>query len=67
MVAGPQEVDPCTDTATNKAPILKFTKLVLQESGHDKVSDLVPDDIIQHATTIGAGRTGLKAMFASDQ
>lgn len=66
MVAGTREIDLNADTTTNKALILEFTKQVLQEGGHGKVSNFVSDKIIQHATSIGAGHSGLEAWLASN-
>jgi len=67
MVAGARDVDLGADTSTSKTLVLEFTKQVMQEGGHDKVSDFVSDQIIQHAATIGAGLAGLWAWLASDE
>jgi predicted SnoaL-like aldol condensation-catalyzing enzyme len=66
MVAGTRDVDPNADSTACKAVVLEYTKQVLQERRHDKVSAFVSDDIIQHATAIGAGLTGLVDWLASD-
>lgn len=66
MVGGTTDVDPDADSVASKALVLEYTKQVLQEGQPDKIADFVAEDIVQHATSIGAGRAGLKDWLASD-
>ena len=66
MVRGTSEVDSNADTAANKALVLEFTKQVLQEGNHSKIEQFVADDLIQHSTPIGAGRSGLTEWITSE-
>lgn len=66
MVTGSCTVDETADTAANKALVLEYTKQVLQEGNADKIPDFLSDDIIQHAPTIGAGRSGMVDWMGSD-
>ena len=66
MVRGTTEVDAHADTESNKALVLEYTKQVVQEGGHDKLSQFVATDLIQHGTAIAAGQAGLAAWLASD-
>lgn len=67
MVRGTTEVDTTADTESNKALVLEYTKQIVQEGGHDKLSQFVAPDLIQHGATIGAGRAGLAAWLASNK
>ena len=66
MVKGTRDVDLGADGPASKAVVLEYTKQVLQERKHDKLSAFVSQDITQHATAIGAGLTGLADWLASD-
>ena len=67
MVRGATEIDQKADTETNKALVLEFTKQILQERNYDKISQFVAHDVIQHASTIGAGSDGLAEWLASSE
>lgn len=67
MVGGATEVDVADDTEANKALVLEYTKQVLQEGQIDKLDQFVSDGLIQHASDIGAGRTGLLAWLSSTE
>ncbi|MEM8978525.1 MAG: nuclear transport factor 2 family protein [Pseudomonadota bacterium] len=67
MVRGTTEVDTSADTDANKALVLEYTKQVRQEKSHDKLSNFVADDLIQHAAAIGTGREGLADWLASPE
>ncbi len=67
MVGGTKDVDLDADTAASKALVLEYTKQVLQERGHDKASEFVSAEIIQHAGPIGAGLDGLAVWLASEE
>ena len=66
MVRGTNVIDVSADATANKALILEYTKQVLQEGNLGKLDSFVADDLIQHAATIGAGRSGLNDWLASD-
>ncbi|MEO0358019.1 MAG: hypothetical protein AAF386_06940 [Pseudomonadota bacterium] len=66
MVGGAANVDVSADTDANKALVLEFTKQVLQEAGHDKLSKFVSPQIVQHGAPIGGGLTGWADWLASD-
>ncbi|MEM7693142.1 MAG: hypothetical protein AAF318_01715 [Pseudomonadota bacterium] len=65
MVGG-SPVDLSGDTEANKALVLEFTKQVLQEGDHNKLSAFVADDIVQHAAPIAPGLAGFDAWLALD-
>jgi len=67
MVRGTTEIDLNADTSASKALVLEYTKQVLQERGHDRLDNFVTEDLIQHASNIGAGRNGLGEWLASDE
>ena len=66
MVGGTRDIDVSADGAISKTLVLEYTKQVLQEGQHHKIAEFVSDDILQHATPIGAGLHGLRAWLASD-
>ncbi|MEM8970749.1 MAG: nuclear transport factor 2 family protein [Pseudomonadota bacterium] len=66
MVRGTTAVDPSADGAANRAHVLEYTKQVLQQREHGKLSTFVADGLIQHAPTIAGGRAGLSSWIASD-
>lgn len=66
MVSGTCEVDANTNTEASKSLVLEYTKQVLQGRGHDKISDFVSDEIVQHAAPIGAGQAGLIEWLTSE-
>lgn len=67
MVRGAAEVDVTADTAASKALVLEYTKQVLQEGDHSKLDQFVSDDLIQHASPIGAGRAGLAEWLGAEE
>lgn len=66
MVRGATNIDTGADTSANKALVLEYTKQVLQEGNHAKLDQFVAADIVQHASTIGAGRVGLTDWLATN-
>lgn len=66
MVRGTTAIDSSADATANKELVLEYTKQVLQEGKLNKLDNFVADNLIQHAATISAGRTGLHDWLASD-
>lgn len=67
MVGGTREIDVTEDTATTKALVLEYTKQVRQEGGIDRLDQFVATDLVQHASSIRAGRDGLAAWLVSEE
>lgn len=67
MVAGATDINASVDGEASKQLVLEYTKQVLQQRDHSKLRDFIADDLIQHAPTIGAGRSGLEAWLSSDE
>lgn len=65
MVGGPAAPDSNADTQSSKDVVLEFTKQVLQEGNHDRLSDFIAEDMIEHSGAIAAGRTGYAKWLAS--
>jgi predicted SnoaL-like aldol condensation-catalyzing enzyme len=65
MVQGTKTVNASHDTSVTKSIVLEYTKQVLQGRADDRLSEFVSDDLIQHAPTIAAGRSGLAAWLQS--
>lgn len=58
MVRGTTVVDTSADSETTRTLVREYTKQVLQERAHSRLSSFVAEDVIQHAPDIGAGRQG---------
>ena len=67
MVGGRRDIDGGADGAATKAVVLEYTKQVRQEGDLGKIDQFVADDLIQHAPTIGAGRSGLAGWLGSKE
>jgi predicted SnoaL-like aldol condensation-catalyzing enzyme len=67
MVGGPSEVNTSVDTAASKSLVLEYTKQVLQQGEHHKIDRFVSDGLVQHASTIPAGLSGLAQWIDSDE
>ena len=65
MVRGTASVDESSDAAANKSIVLEFTKQVLQERQFDNIDAFIAPNLIQRASTIGAGPDGLLAWLNS--
>ncbi|WP_420860587.1 hypothetical protein [Algirhabdus cladophorae] len=66
MVGGAREVNLAANTQASKDVVLEYTKQVRQEADVSKLDQFVAEDLIEHAATIGAGRSGLAEWLASD-
>ncbi|MEO0871459.1 MAG: hypothetical protein AAFY19_05785 [Pseudomonadota bacterium] len=66
MVGGPSAPDLSVDGEASKAIVREYTKQVLQEGNHEKLSEFVADDLIQHSAGIGAGPDGLASWLSSE-
>lgn len=67
MVGGTCDVDLSADTEASKSVVREYTKLVMQEGQPQKAAAFVSEDIVQHATDIGAGINGLTTWLASEE
>lgn len=59
MVGGTAKVNTDANSTANKSLVLEYTKVVLQGAEHSKLEEFVSEDLVQHASSIGAGRSGL--------
>jgi len=66
MVGGASDVDSSCDSEASKALVREYVKQVLTEGDHANLAKFVAEDLIQHSTAIGAGRSGLAAWLASE-
>ncbi|MEM7762538.1 MAG: nuclear transport factor 2 family protein [Pseudomonadota bacterium] len=67
MVGGNRVADNSTNATGTKSLVLEYTKQVLQARDLSKLPDFVAEDLMQHAGTIAAGRSGLSEWLKSDQ